>query len=99
MKRIKGYDNKIIVAHIPTLDEAQKHYEQTGEFIISSTGEDSDGGFDGDNVNEALENSGLNVVDKVELGIREADARNIIQHTPKPTAEPAPAPAEPAPSE
>lgn len=95
MKRVKGYDCKTIVAHIPTLAEAQKHYEETGEFIISANLTDPDEGFGGDDVNVALENIGVSVVDKVELGIRQADPRNVIQSTPKPVAQPAPAPAEP----
>lgn len=99
MKRVKGYDCKTIVAHIPTLAEAQKHYEETGEFIISANQTDPNEGFEGDDVNSALENNGISVIDKVELGIREADPRNVIQSTPKPVAAPAPAPAEPAPAE
>lgn len=99
MKRIKRYDNKTIVAHIPTLAEAQKHYKETGEFIISVNQSDPNEGFEGVDVNEALENNGISVIDKVEFGIREADPRNVIQPTPKPVAEPV-APADPvSPSE
>lgn len=94
MKRIKRYDNKTIVAHIPTLAEAQKHYEETGEFIISANQTDPNEGFEGDDVNEALEKNGISVIDKVELGIREVDPRNVIQSTPNTVAQPAPAPAE-----
>lgn len=100
MKRIKRYDNKTIVAHIPTLAEAQKHYEETGEFIISANQSDPNEGFEGEDVNEALENIGVSVIDKVELGIREVDPRNVVQPSPKSVSEPAPAPAPaPAPTE
>lgn len=94
MKRVKKYDDKVVYAHIPTLAEAQKHYEQTGEFIISANTSDPNEGFEGENVNDALENNGISVIDKVELGIREADPRNIIQPTPAPS----PAPSDPAPA-